>query len=250
MALANIFQKQPKDELGDLLDARSVNTIDLIAPAGLKINSKHLQIGQKYARTIFVFTYPQTLSTGWLSSIITLDQEMNVSLFIHPTKTSTVLKRLTKKTAQIQSQISLQAEKGRVRDPQLEAALQNVEEIRDRLQQGAERLFRFGLYITLFADSEKQLDAVENQVRALLENQMIYAKPAVFQQEQGFISTLPLEIDKLLIHNSFNTTTLSTNFPFISSDLTSNKGVLYGINRHNNSLILFDRFSLNHIQLN
>jgi len=244
MALANIFQKQPKDELGDLLDARSVKTIDLIAPAGLKVSSKHLQIGQKYARTIFVFTYPQTLSTGWLSSIITLDQEMNIALFLHPTKTSVVLKKLTKKTAQIQSQISLQAEKGRVRDPQLEAALQNVEEIRDRLQQGAERLFRFGLYITLFTDSEKQLDAVENQVRALLENQMIYAKPAVFQQEQGFISTLPLEIDKLLIHTSFNTTTLSTNFPFISSDLTNNKGVLYGINRHNNSLILFDRFSL------
>lgn len=244
MALANIFQKQPKDELGDLLDAQSVSTIDLIAPAGLKINSKHLQIGQKYARTIFVFTYPQTLSTGWLSSIVTLDQEMNISLFLHPTKTSVVLKRLTKKTAQIQSQISLQAEKGRVRDPQLEAALQNVEEIRDKLQQGAERLFRFGLYITIFTDSEKQLDAVENQVRALLENQMIYAKPAVFQQEQGFISTLPLEVDKLLIHTSFNTTTLSTNFPFISSDLTSNKGVLYGINRHNNSLILFDRFSL------
>jgi len=244
MALANIFQKKPKDELGDLLNARSVKTIDLIAPAGLKVSSKHLQIGQKYARTIFVFTYPQTLSTGWLSSIITLDQEMNIALFLHPTKTSVVLKKLTKKTAQIQSQISLQAEKGRVRDPQLEAALQNVEEIRDRLQQGAERLFRFGLYITLFTDSEKQLDAVENQVRALLENQMIYAKPAVFQQEQGFISTLPLEIDKLLIHTSFNTTTLSTNFPFISSDLTNNKGVLYGINRHNNSLILFDRFSL------
>jgi len=244
MALSNIFQKQPKDELGNLLDARSINTVDLIAPAGLKINSKHLQIGQKYARTIFVFTYPQTLTTGWLSSIISLDQEMNVSLFLHPTKTSTVLKGLTKKTAQIQSQISLQAEKGRVRDPQLEAALQNVEEIRDKLQQGAERLFKFGLYITLFADSEKQLDTVENQVRALLENQMIYAKPAVFQQEQGFISTLPLEIDKLLIHNSFNTTTLSTSFPFISSDLTNNKGVLYGINRHNNSLVLFDRFSM------
>jgi type IV secretory pathway VirB4 component len=238
----SFFRKTKKQEVAQVSPETSL--VDLIAPAGLKINSNYLQIGGKYARTIFVFTYPQTLTTGWLSPIITLDQEMNIALFIHPTKTNRVLRNLTKKTAQIQSQMSLQAEKGKVRDPKLEAALQNVEELRDRLQQGAERLFKFGLYITFFADSVKQLDEIENEIRALLENQMIYAKPAVFQQEQGFVSTLPLETDKLLIHNGFNTGPLSSAFPFISSDLTDNKGVLYGINRHNNSLILFDRFSL------
>ncbi|MFH1461026.1 MAG: DUF87 domain-containing protein, partial [Patescibacteria group bacterium] len=218
--------------------------VNLIAPAGLKINSNYLEIGGKYARTIFVFTYPQTLTTGWLSPAITLDQEMNIALFIHPTNTNRTLRALTKKTAQIQSQMSLQSEQGKVRDPKLEAALENVEELRDQLQQGAERLFKFGLYFTFFADSIKQLDEIENEIRALLENQMIYAKPAVFQQEQGFISTLPLEIDQLLIHNSLNSGPLSSAFPFISSDLTDNRGILYGINRHNNSLILFDRFNL------
>jgi type IV secretory pathway VirB4 component len=138
----------------------------------------------------------------------------------------------------------MQAEKGKVRDPKLETALQNIEELRTQLQQGSERFFKFGLYVTFFAESPKQLDEIENEIRALLENQMIYAKPAVFQQEQGFISTLPLGTDKLFIHNSFSTAALSSAFPFISSDLTDNKGVLYGINRHNNSLILFDRFSL------
>ncbi|MFH0906850.1 MAG: DUF87 domain-containing protein [bacterium] len=240
----SLFSKNKKETKKTNYNQSIINTIDLIAPAGLKIESNYLQIDQKYARTIFVFTYPQTLTTAWISPLITLDQEMNIALFIHPSETNLVLRKLTKKTAQIQAEMSLQAEKGKVRNPKLEAALQNVETLRDQLQQGAERLFKFGLYITFFADSPKQLNEIENEIRAILENKMIYAKPAVFQQEQGFISTLPLEIDKLLIHNSFNTASLSSGFPFISSDLTNNKGVLYGINRHNNSLILFDRFSL------
>jgi len=237
-----LFKKTKKEDLIKL--DQETNLIDLIAPAGLKINSNYLQIGEKYARTIFVFNYPQTLMTGWLSPIITLDQEMNMALFIHPTETNTVLKNLTKKTAQIQSQISIQQEAGKVRDPALEAALRNIEDLRDKLQQGAERLFKMGLYITIFASLPKELNEIENKIRALLENKMVYAKPAVFQQEQGFISTLPLGVDKLFIHNDFNTAPLSLSFPFISSDLTDNKGILYGVNRHNNSLILFDRFNL------
>jgi len=239
----SLFKKTIKKE--DMINLeQETNLIDLIAPAGLKINSNYLQIGEKYARTIFIFSYPQNLTTGWLSPVITLDQEMNISLSIHPTETSTVLKKLTKKTAQIQSQISIQTEAGKVRDPILEAALRNVEDLRDKLQQGTERLFKMGLYVTFFASSVKELDGIENKIRALLENKMVYAKPAVFQQEQGFISTLPLGIDKLFIHSNFNTAPLSLSFPFISSDLSDNKGVLYGINRHNNSLILFDRFSM------
>ncbi len=238
----SLFKKIKKEEPLEI-DSKT-DLVNLIAPAGLKIESGYFQLGQKYGRTIFVFTYPSVLNTGWLSPIITFDQEMNVSLFIHPIETRTVLKNLTKKTAQIQSQISLQQEKGRVRSPVLETAFQNVEDLRDKLQQGMERLFKFGLYITFFSDSIKQLDEIENEIRAILENQSIYAKPAVFQQEQGLISTLPLEEDKLIIHNSFNTAPLSSTFPFISSDLTDNKGILYGINTHNNSLILFDRFSL------
>lgn len=242
--MLNLFKKQKQEEMESLATNQETGLVDLIAPAGLKINSNYLQIGEKYARTIFVFTYPQTLTSGWLSRIITLDQEMNLSIFIHPAETSTILKNLTKKTAQVQSQIGLQAEKGKVRNPKLETALQNIEEIRTNLQQGSEKLFKFGLYITFFANNPKQLNEIENEIRALLENQMIYAKPAVFQQEQGFISTIPLGQDKLYIHNSFNTPPLSAAFPFISSDLTDNKGILYGINRHNNSLILFDRFNM------
>ena len=237
------FKKQPQETTKEELK-KDASIIDLISPAGLKVNSSFLEIEEKYARTIFVFTYPRALHTAWFSPIITLDREMNISMFIHPTETGTILKNLEKKTAQISSQITLQQEKGRVRDPVLEIALNDIEGLRDRLQQGTEKLFKFGLYITFFADSPKGLNEIENEIRALLETKMVYAKPAVFQQEQGFISTLPLEEDKLSVHNSLNTGPLSSVFPFISSDLSDNKGVLYGINRHNNSLILFDRFSL------
>lgn len=225
-------------------EIKPASILDLIAPAGLKIESNNIQIGQKYARTIFVFTYPQTLATGWLSPIITLDKEMNISLSIFPASTATMLNTLKKQATRIQSQMSMQAEAGKIRDPQLEAAFENVEYLRDQLQRGALKLFKFGLYITFFADSIKELNDIENEIRALLETKSIYAKSAVFQQEQGFISTLPLGKDDLVINSSLDTLPLSSTFPFISSDLSDNKGVLYGINRHNNSLILFDRFSL------
>ncbi len=237
-----MFKKESKNEFS--FEPTITSVADLIAPAGLKVESNYAQIGSKYARTIFIFTYPQTLIGGWLSPIITLDQEMNISLSIYPANTATILKGLKKKTAQIQSQISLQIEAGKVRDPQLEAALQNVEYLRDQLMRGSEKLFKFGLYITFFTNSLAELDNVENKIRALLETKSIYAKPAIFQQEEGLISTLPLGKDELAIHNNLNTQPLSSTFPFISSDLSDNKGILYGINKHNNSLILFDRFSL------
>ncbi len=242
--MLSLFKKNKPVSNTEKKQSHDVNLVDLISPGGLKMHSNYIQIGEKYARTIFVFTYPQILNTAWFSPIITLDQEMNISFFINPINTNKVLKELTKKSAQIQSQISLQLEKGKIRDPKLETAVENVEDLRSKLQKNAEKLFKFGLYITFFSDSPEKLDEIENKVRAMLENQMVYAKPAVFQQEQGFISTLPLKSDKLLIHNSLNTSPLSSAFPFISSDLTDDKGVLYGINRHNNSLILFDRFSL------
>jgi len=229
---------------GQAQAAPESNLVDIIAPAGIEFGSNYLQLEQKFARTIFVFNYPQLLNVGWFSPVITMDKEMNVSMFIHPLETATVLRDLTKKTARVQSQINLQAEAGKVRDPLLESALQNIEGLRDQLQQGSGKLFKFGLYITFFANSPKELNDIENEIRAILETKLVYAKPAIFQQEQGFISTLPINQDQLGIHGGLDSGSLSTTFPFISADLSDNKGILYGINRHNNSLILFDRFSL------
>ena len=217
---------------------------DIIAPAALKINSNYLQVGEKFVKTLFVFTYPRYLQTSWLSPIINFDTAFDMSMFVHPLESPTVLKNLKKTVTQIGSQISINEEKNKVRDPILETALQDAEELRDRLMQGSERLFQFGLYITFYAGSLKELDEISSQIEGMLETRLVYAKPALFQMEQGFASTLPLGNDELMIGNNMNSSPLSTTFPFVSSDLTSNQGILYGINRHNNSLILFDRFSL------
>jgi len=217
---------------------------DIIAPAAFKISTDHILLNRRMASTFFVYAYPRYLQTNWFSPIINLDITFDVAMFIHPQNSAEILKTLLKIVTQVQSQISMNEEKGMVRDPILETAYQDVENLRDDLQQGVEHFFRFGLYITVYGDTKEELRKIETQLEAILEAKLVYIKSAIMQMEQGFNSTLPLGSDNLVINNNMNTSPLSTTFPFVSSDLTSNQGILYGINRHNNSLILFDRFSM------
>lgn len=217
---------------------------DIIAPSALEINANYIRLGEKFVRTIFVIAYPRFLSANWFSAIINLDSVFDISIFIHPIDTATVLRQLQKKVAEVLSQINQREERGLVRDPVLDTAYQDLEELRDKLQQAEERLFSFGLYMTLYADSLEELDRLETEVRSILESKLVYAKPALFQQIEGFQTTLPLGSDKLSVYSRMNSAPVSSMFPFVSFDLTSDRGVLYGINRHNNGLILFDRFSL------
>ncbi|OHB00720.1 MAG: conjugal transfer protein TraC [Candidatus Zambryskibacteria bacterium RIFCSPHIGHO2_12_FULL_48_10] len=173
-----------------------------------------------------------------------MDKVFDVSIFVHPIETSKVLRQFQRKVAEVQSQIHTREEKGLVRDPMLDVAYQDLENLRDQLQQAQEKLFDVGLYITIYGDSSDELDKVESEIKSILEAKLIYVKPALFQQEQGYQSTLPLGNDQLNVHSKLNSSPLSSLFPFTSFDLTSDKGILYGINRHNSSLILFDRFSL------
>lgn len=217
---------------------------NLIAPAGLEINTNYLKLGEQYCATLFVLTYPDYLASNWFSSVINLDESFNISIFFHPLDINKVLRNLRKKSAEIQAQINIEAERGLVRNPLLEAALSNVEKLRDTIQQGSERLFDVGVYITFFSNSQEGLSKVESKIRNILEQQLIYAKPAVFREFEGLESTMPLGVNRLLLTTPLNSQPASTLFPFSSLDLSDNKGILYGINIHNNSLIIFDRFSL------
>jgi len=217
---------------------------DVIAPSALEINSNYIRLGDKVGRTFFIMSYPRFLAINWFSPIINLDKVFDISIFVHPIDTAAIMRQLQKKVAEVQSQIHMREEKGLVRDPALDIAYQDLEALRDKLQQAQERLFSLGIYITIYADSLEELDQVETEIRSMLESRLIYVKPALFQQAEGLNSVLPLGTDKLAIHSRFNSSPLSSIFPFVSFDLTSNKGILYGINRHNNSLVLFDRFSL------
>jgi len=217
---------------------------DLIAPSAIKIAPRYIRVGETLAQTIFVITYPRYLHSNWFSPIINIDMPLDISMFIHPIDTYSVLKNLKKSATQLQSQIHIEQEGGMVRDPAMETAMQDIDELRDKLQQGTEKFFRYGLYITVYGQDEKDLDKLVKSITAILEAQLIYVKPAVFKTEQGFNSSLPLANDELDIGTSMNSSPLSTTFPFVSSTLSSDEGILYGINRHNNSLIIFDRFKM------
>lgn len=254
MNITDIFKKRGEEskkavEISPIFpeDIYAQGTIDLkdvIAPSALAINANYIRLGEKVARTFFVMSYPRYLAANWFSTVINLDKVFDISIFVHPIDTASVMRQLQKKVAEVQSQIHMREEKGFVRDPALDVAYQDLESLRDKLQQAQERLFSLGIYITIYADSFDELDRVETEIRSMLEARLVYVKPALFQQAEGLQSVLPLGTDKLSIHSRFNSAPLSSVFPFVSFDLTSNRGILYGVNRHNNSLVLFDRFSM------
>ena len=245
----SLFGKEKKPDISSILpqeifEAGVLELKDIIAPSALKITPKEINLGEKILRSFFVISYPRFLSEGWFSPIINMDKVFDVSIFVHPIETSKVLRQFQRKVAEVQSQIHSREEKGLVRDPMLDVAYQDLENLRDQLQQAQEKLFDVGLYITIYGESDSELDKVDSEIKSILESKLIYVKPALFQQEQGYKSTLPLGNDMLEVHSKLNSSPLSSLFPFTSFDLTSDKGILYGINRHNSSLILFDRFSL------
>ena len=217
---------------------------DLISPSSLEIHGSYFRLGTKYGRTMYVYGYPRTLYTGWLSPLINIDEVLDISMFIYPVESAVILKNLQKKVTQLEASIAIGNEKGKIRDPETEAAINDAEELRDQLQLGAEKFFRFGLYVTIYADSLEELAYVQHTIETIFGQQMVFSKVASSQQEQGMNCTMPQCTDQLQIRRNMNTGAISTSFPFTSADLTQEKGVLYGINMHNNGLVIFDRFSL------
>jgi conjugal transfer ATP-binding protein TraC len=217
---------------------------DIIAPSALEIQPKGINLGTTVVRSFFVISYPRYLTDNWLSPIVNLDKVFDVSIHVTPLNTGEVMKTFQRKVAEVQSQIMVREEKGLVRDPSLDVAYQDLEDLRDGLTQAQEKMFEVGLYITIYGETSEKVDKTENEIKNILESKLVYVKPALFQQDAGFISTLPVGTDLLQIKNKINTSPLSSFFPFVSFDLSSDKGILYGLNRHNGSLILFDRFSL------
>ena len=243
----DIAAQQREREQAEVEDAfiKGMTTLrDLIAPSSLEIHSTYFRIGTKYGRTLYIYGYPRELYTGWLSGLINIDQVLDISMFIYPVETEIVLNNLRKKVTQLEADMALNSEKGKVRDPAREAALADAEELRDQLQLGAERFFRFGLYVTLYADSLEELSFVQHVIETIFGQNMVYSKTASNQQEQGLNSTIPQMTDQLQVRRNMNTGAVSTSFPFTSADLSDGEGILYGVNQHNQGLVIFDRFSL------
>jgi len=243
--LSGLFGKKQDEDLTEkVFQEEAFDVRDIIAPPYIGIMQDHIKLGERFAKSFFVFSYPRYLNTGWFSPVIDLNTPMDVAFFIHPVSSEVILKKLRKKITEVSSEILERQEKGLVRDPALETAYKDIETLRDNLMTAQEKMFRLGIYITIYETSEKALRDTELSLRSIFESRLVYIKPALFKQKEGFISCNPYGMDLIDVHTPMDTAPLSTSFPFISFDLSSNEGILYGINRHNNSLVLFDRFSL------
>ena len=217
---------------------------DIIAPAAFQVSPDFLKLGDTFVRTMFVINYPRYVGVGWSAPVINFSATLDIGMFFYPIESAVILKQLKKKVGVLEAQIVSDSEKGAPRDPIRETALRDIEKLRDDLTQGIEHFFQFAFYITVYAKTKEELDDISSQIESIFGSKLIISKKGYYQAEQGFNSTLPLGNDELMITFNMNTSPIASSFPFISSDLTSDNGILYGINRHNNSLILFDRFSL------
>lgn len=244
VSLAQSQQAKERMEVEEAFRKGITALRDFIAPSSLDFKPNFFHLGTRFARTYYVFGYPRQLYTGWLSSMVNLDEVIDLSMFIYPVESQVVLENLRKKVGQLEAGIQIDSEKGRVRDPGKQAAIIDAEDIRDKLQVGEERFFRFGLYFTIYANSMEELEFVSHKVESILGQQLVYSKPASSQQEQGLNSVVPQFTDQLQIRRNMSTGALSTSFPFTSADLSQDNGILYGINMHNSGLVIFDRFSL------
>lgn len=242
--LAEAQRRREEQEVGEIYRKGVTALRDFIAPSSVELSSTHFQIGSRFARTYYVFGYPRSLTTGWTSGLINLDEIIDISMFIYPVESRLVMESLRKKVSQMEAGIQIDEEKGRVRDPGKQAAITDAEEIRDKLQVGEERFFRIGFYFTIYGNSLDELEYIAHKVESMLGQQLVYSKPATSQQEQALASTVPQFTDQLEIRRNMSTGAASTSFPFTSADLSQDDGVLYGINMHNSGLVIFDRFSL------
>lgn len=221
-----------------------VSLADIIAPSSAEVDFNYIRVGERFYKTFFVIGYPRYVSPNWLSPVIDFNHSLNISMFIYPTTSSDVLSDLRRKTAEMEATISSQIDQGLVVDAKIQAALEDAQGLTEELAKGMERFFQMSLYVTLYSESLSELEQTSKRLESTLSSLLILPKLATLQMEEGFKSTIPFGTDNLFITRNMDTTSLASTFPFTSATLTQDKGIMYGLNQQNGSLIIFDRFSL------
>lgn len=240
----DIDDEYTQEETVEKFEQGLVDVKDIIAPAAMEVDFNHVLIGTKYFRTFFAVTYPTQVTQNWLSPLINFDSPLDISTFYYPIDTAAVLQKLRRKIGEMEATMNLDLENGKVIDPNVKVNLEDAKKMQEELARGNEKFFHFALYVTIRASSLKDLEKISKDVEGTLATIGVVVKPATLQQEQGLQSTLPLCLDKLYLTRNMDTTSLATTFPFVSTSLTMDQGILYGMNKHNRSLVIFDRFSL------
>jgi type IV secretory pathway VirB4 component len=253
MNIINIFKSQPKSpeklltdkekQWAESLSKGVVSVKDIIAPPAIEVDFDYIKIGSTYYRTLFVVGYPRYVQANWLSPLINFVHTLEISMYQYPVEAKGVLDDLKRKVTEMEATIANDIQHGKVLDPAVQAALEDAQFLQEELVRGQERFFQFGLYVTIPADSKEELDTISKQVESTMGALLLVPKHATLQMEDAFKTTLPQQTDHLYITRNMDTTSLASTFPFISSSLTSSTGIMYGINEHNGSLVIFDRFT-------
>lgn len=217
---------------------------DIIAPPAIEIDFNNMLIGGKYFRTFFATGFPRWVGANWLSPLINFEKPLTISTFYYPVDSAMIMQRLKRKIAEMQATLNLDIEAGKIPDPNVKVALKDAEDLQEQIASGNEKFFHFGLYVTVRATNLKELEVISRNVESTLSAIGVIVKIASLQQEQGFVTTLPLALDQIHLTRNMDTTSLATTFPFVSSELTMDDGIMYGVNKHNKSLIIFDRFQM------
>src|SRR3989344_9249579 len=226
------------------LEKGMVSIVDVIAPSSVEVDFNYIRVGQNFHKTFFIVGYPRYVSPNWLSPLIDFSHSLNMSMFIYPTSSSDVLSDIRRKTAEMEATIGSQIDQGLVVDAKVQAALDDALSLSEELAKGTERFFQMSLYVTLYGESLPEIEQSTKRLESTLASLLILTKPATLQMEEGFKSTMPLGIDNLFLARNMDTTSLASTFPFTSATLSQDKGILYGLNQQNGSLIVFDRFTL------
>lgn len=224
--------------------SQGMSVIDVIAPQSIEEDFDYFKINDVYFRTLFVGGYPRFVAPGWLEPVVNFDSSLDISFYVYPVDGKNVLDDLRHKIAEMEAEISTDIERGRIVDPSTQAKLEDARALQEQLVKGIERFYEFSFYITIPANSVEELNQVSKQIESQLGSLLIVSKHALLDQESGFLSTAPFGMDRLNITRNMDTTSVATTFPLTSSELSSDRGVLYGLNSQNGSFIIFDRFSL------
>jgi len=244
MSPENNLEEQRQLRAMEVFQQGLTSVRDLLAPSALEIAVDHLKLGQTYLTTLFVYDYPRMLFPGWLSQTINTDLPLDVSIHIYPQDNAAIAQKLRGKSTQLESTLDMNAQRGLVRDPGLEAKYLDVENLREKIATGQTKIFKVGFYLTIYSETLELLNDSVDRVEKMLNELLVYSKRTLYQGKEGFNSTLPLDREELSIGRNLDTEAISTFFPFLSDTLSQDTGVFYGINKINNSLIIFDRFSL------
>lgn len=221
-----------------------LNVRDVLAPSGLEVDFNHLQLGGQFYRVFFITGYPREVGANWLAPIINFSHPLDITMYYYPMDARDVLQNLRRKITEMETELNIEYKEGRILDPGVQLALQDAKSLQDELVAEREKFFQFAFYLALPAEDLKTLQLTSKQLESVLGSIMLLPRKATLQMEEGFQSTLPYFSDQLLVARNMDTTSIATTFPFTSSSLTSERGIMYGINEHNGSLIIFDRFSL------